>query len=74
MITTGTKFGPYEVEPVCGCERSACRESGSPAGEIPALKPPGLSDAFDYRMDSIPRVGEHNAAILAELGLAPPRG
>ena len=42
----------------------------SPAGPIPALKPPAASDAFEYRMDGVPRVGEHNAAILAELGLA----
>ena len=41
----------------------------SPAGEVPSLKPPGINDRFDYRMDAIPRVGEHNAAILAELGL-----
>jgi len=45
-------------------------EIGSPAGPIPALKPPAASDAFEYRMDGVPRVGEHNAAILAELGLA----
>jgi itaconate CoA-transferase len=43
-------------------------EVGSPAGPIPALKPPGNSDRFDYRMDAIPEVGQHNAAILAELG------
>lgn len=42
---------------------------GSPAGAIPALKPPGVNDRFDYRMDAIPSVGEHNAPILAELGL-----
>ena len=41
---------------------------GSPVGEVPALVPPGSNDRFDYRMDPIPRVGEHNAAILAELG------
>ncbi|HUJ01219.1 MAG TPA: CaiB/BaiF CoA-transferase family protein [Usitatibacter sp.] len=40
----------------------------SPAGALPALLPPGSSDRFDYRMDPIPRVGEHNAAILRELG------
>jgi crotonobetainyl-CoA:carnitine CoA-transferase CaiB-like acyl-CoA transferase len=41
---------------------------GSPAGALPALLPPGASDRFDYRMDAIPRVGEHNAPILRELG------
>ena len=40
----------------------------SPVGELPALLPPGVSDQFDYRMGPIPKVGEHNAAILAELG------
>jgi len=49
-------------------------EIDSPAGPIPALKPPAASDAFEYRMDGVPRVGEHNAAILAELGLAPRAG
>ncbi|HSN20447.1 MAG TPA: CaiB/BaiF CoA-transferase family protein [Usitatibacter sp.] len=43
-------------------------EVDSPAGTIPALKPPGNNDRFEYRMDPIPRVGEHNAAILRELG------
>jgi itaconate CoA-transferase len=41
---------------------------GSPVGDLPALVPPGASDRFDYRMGPIPRVGEHNGAILAELG------
>ena len=41
---------------------------GTPAGEVPALLPPGLNSAFDYRMDAVPAVGQHNAAILAELG------
>ena len=41
---------------------------GSPAGDIPALLPPGRSNAFDYRMDPVPAVGEHTEAILLELG------
>jgi itaconate CoA-transferase len=40
----------------------------SPVGALPALKPPGASDAFAYRMDRIPALGEHSAAILRELG------
>ncbi len=40
----------------------------TPAGSIPALLPPGASDAFDYRMDAIPALGEHTDAILRELG------
>ncbi len=41
---------------------------GSPAGDIPALLPPGRSNAFDYRMDAVPAVGQHTEAILHELG------
>jgi crotonobetainyl-CoA:carnitine CoA-transferase CaiB-like acyl-CoA transferase len=40
---------------------------GSPAGDLPALLPPGKQSSFDYRMDAIPSVGEHTQAILAEL-------
>ena len=35
---------------------------------MPALLPPGVNSAFDYRMEAVPAVGQHNAAILAELG------
>ncbi|MFT4267550.1 MAG: CaiB/BaiF CoA-transferase family protein [Xenophilus sp.] len=48
--------------------RGRWRSVGTPAGEVPALLPPGVSSAFDYRMDPVPAVGEHTAAILAELG------
>ena len=41
---------------------------GSPAGDIPALLPPGRNSSFDYRMDAIPAVGQHTDAILRELG------
>lgn len=41
---------------------------GTPAGPVQALLPPGANSAFDYRMDAVPSVGEHSAAILAELG------
>ena len=44
---------------------------GTPKGEVPALLPPGVNAAFDYRMDPIPSVGQHNASILAELGWTP---
>ena len=40
----------------------------SPGGDIPALLPPGRNNAFDYRMDAIPGVGQHTDAILRELG------
>lgn len=43
---------------------------GSPAGDIPALLPPGRNNTFDYRMDPVPAVGQHTEAILRELGQA----
>ncbi|MFA7437947.1 CaiB/BaiF CoA transferase family protein [Castellaniella sp.] len=43
----------------------------SPAGDLPALLPPGIRYAADARMDPIPALGEHTQAILAELGLEP---
>ena len=48
--------------------RERWRTVGTPAGEVPALLPPGVSSAFEPRMDPVPAVGQHNAAILAELG------
>lgn len=48
--------------------RQRWRSVATPAGEVPALLPPGVNSAFDYRMDAVPAVGQHNAAILAELG------
>jgi itaconate CoA-transferase len=44
------------------------REIASPAGPLPALLPPGSSDAFEPRMGPVPALGEHTEAILAELG------
>jgi len=48
--------------------RQRWRSVGTPAGAVPALLPPGVNSAFDYRMDAVPAVGQHTAAILAELG------
>lgn len=45
-------------------------EIDSAAGSIPALLPPGRTDAFTPRMDSVPGLGEHSRSILAELGLS----
>ena len=51
--------------------RGRWTQVASAAGPLRALKPPGTNDRFDYRMDAIPRVGEHNEAILRELGFEP---
>ncbi len=48
--------------------RQRWRTVGTPVGEVPALLPPGVNSAFDYRMEAVPAVGQHNASILAELG------
>ena len=42
---------------------------GSPVGDIPAMLPPGRSNAYDYRMDAVPALGQHTDAILREIGL-----
>ncbi|KAF9888465.1 hypothetical protein FE257_008572 [Aspergillus nanangensis] len=53
--------------------RGRWTEIQTPKGTVPALYPPGMThDAvggFSARMDAVPDVGEHNAAILAELGM-----
>lgn len=41
---------------------------GTPGGSIPALIPPGMSEAS---MGPVPALGEHTQAILAELGMEP---
>ncbi|TKC87989.1 CoA transferase [Trinickia terrae] len=41
---------------------------GTPAGDIPALCPPGVSLADDPRRDPVPALGQHTDAILRELG------
>ena len=48
--------------------RTRWRQVDTPAGEIPALPPPGRISSFEYRMDAVPAVGEHTNAILRELG------
>jgi itaconate CoA-transferase len=40
----------------------------TPAGPIRALRPPGVPDSFEPRMDPIPAVGQHTDAILTEIG------
>ncbi|MCA8315292.1 CoA transferase [Burkholderia multivorans] len=48
--------------------RGRFRTVGSPAGELQVLLPPATIDSFDVRMDPVPALGEHSAAILRELG------
>ncbi|CAI7664731.1 unnamed protein product [Penicillium pancosmium] len=54
--------------------RERWTEVQTPAGIVPTLLPPGSTNAagkggFGAQIASIPKVGEHNEAILAELGL-----
>ncbi|TGJ88059.1 hypothetical protein E0Z10_g650 [Xylaria hypoxylon] len=49
--------------------RGRWTEVETPKGMIPVLLPPGIATPGDTRMDKVPEVGEHNAEILAELGL-----
>jgi itaconate CoA-transferase len=49
--------------------RDRWRQVASAGAEIPALLPPGRNSSFEYRMDPIPRIGEHTDAILRELGM-----
>ncbi len=42
----------------------------TPKGPIAALLPPGVNPSFDYRMDAVPDIGQHNEAILKELGIS----
>jgi crotonobetainyl-CoA:carnitine CoA-transferase CaiB-like acyl-CoA transferase len=48
--------------------RDRWREVGSPAGPLRALLPPVIPGGAESVMSSIPEVGEHTDAILAELG------
>ena len=48
--------------------RQRWRSVDTPAGEVPALLPPGASPVDEPRMDAVPALGQHTDAILAELG------
>jgi len=50
--------------------RGRWQSIATPAGVVPALLPPGRSNAFDWSMGAVPAVGEHNAAILGTLGFS----
>jgi crotonobetainyl-CoA:carnitine CoA-transferase CaiB-like acyl-CoA transferase len=49
--------------------RGRWTEVDTPAGRVPALLPAGVATATDTRLGPIPKVGEHNAKILKELGM-----
>lgn len=51
--------------------RSRWVDVDTPAGPVPALLPPGISDASKVRMDAVPALGQHTEALLAELNLKP---
>ena len=48
--------------------RGRWTQMDSPVGTLPALLPPGVNNSYDFRMDAVPALGEHSAAILDELG------
>jgi itaconate CoA-transferase len=48
--------------------RGRWTQVGTPTGPVPALLPPGDTDAFSPRMDAVPGLGQHTDSILAELG------
>jgi itaconate CoA-transferase len=50
--------------------RGRWAEVDTPAGPVPALRPPGSGPWYEPRMDPVPAVGEHTGSILAELGLS----
>ncbi|KAF2098314.1 CoA-transferase family III [Rhizodiscina lignyota] len=55
--------------------RGRWTEVDTPAGVVPALIPPGFQprgrgEGLEARMDPVPKVGEHNSKILAELNMA----
>lgn len=48
--------------------RNRWREVETSVGTVPALLPPGSWEEGDPRMDPVPALGQHSAAILTELG------
>ncbi len=47
---------------------------GSPVGDLLAVRPPITFAGTEPALGRVPAVGEHTAAVLAELGLTPPGG
>jgi crotonobetainyl-CoA:carnitine CoA-transferase CaiB-like acyl-CoA transferase len=50
--------------------RDRWRQVATSAGNVPALLPPGWPADVEARMGPVPALGEHNRAILTELGLS----
>jgi itaconate CoA-transferase len=50
--------------------RDRWRDVDTAAGPVEAMKPPFNLDGFEPRMDAVPALGAHNAAILADLGFS----
>ena len=48
--------------------RQRWSEVATPAGQVKALQPPGISDGYQPRLDPVPAIGEHTDSILGELG------
>src|SRR3954469_1343619 len=48
--------------------RARWADIDTPKGKVRVAQPPGVPDSFTPRMDAVPGVGQHTAAILAELG------
>lgn len=53
--------------------RQRWTEVATPRGAIPALLPPGRTDAYTPRMDAVPGLGQHTDAVLGELGFSAER-
>ncbi len=51
--------------------RDRWRDVGTPGGPVRALLPPVTLDGREAAMGDVPALGQHTAAILAELGLPP---
>jgi itaconate CoA-transferase len=49
--------------------RDRWRDVGTPGGPVRALLPPVTADGWEAAMGDVPALGQHTAAILAELGL-----
>ncbi|MFO1327485.1 MAG: CaiB/BaiF CoA-transferase family protein [Rubrivivax sp.] len=49
--------------------RERWRQVDTPAGPVPALLPPGSWDEGDPRLDAVPALGQHTAAVLHDLGV-----